>query len=354
MSYDLITEFLNYKIKRLRGYGILFFDGFNEEFLTYNLTRFFTTYVNTYYYHILDTLNSSEVYNLDVVFQEFLGLKEELLDEHSGYELLLSNEEYQKDVAAINEMVDICMFLCNLDQVQFTSRDNIADEFNAFISNYRELKDRLGNNIFKLITKLKENFTIVSKLFKDDDSVFKLNLEKKLGESNICLVRLDHDIKVLQSNYKEVLVKKVYDEDNFIIERARTLFWKLSKEILNKYLNGYEVGKYLVIVDDKLFQKSNLNIFSMIDNPILKRHVTLIVTYNCYGYHRNFIFDLGFKIGCIQDLSHNYDVTDKLNTIDGEEVFDYIIISDYREKDKDEITKFKCRDGVEFFITKEE
>ena len=83
----------------------------------------------------------------------------------------------------------------------------------------------------------------------------------------------------------------IFDEDNFIIERARTLFWKLSKEILNKYLNGYEVGKYLVIVDDKLFQKSNLNIFSMIDNPILKRHVTLIVTYNCYGYHRNFIFD---------------------------------------------------------------
>lgn len=354
MSYDLITEFLNYKIKRLRGFASLFFVGYNTSFVSYNLTRFFETYINTHYYHILATLDSSDSYDLDTVYEEFLGLKEELLDIYSGYELEVSDEEYKNGRLAISDMVDICMFICKLDKYKFSSRDGIGDEFNKFISEYPDMKDRLGNNIFKLISKLRENYSAVNKTFKDDNPYFVIDYSKKFLEDEVCLVDLRHNVKTLQSNYKEVLVEKVYSSEVLIVDKCFTLFWKLSKEILRRVVNDLEIPKYLVIIDDKLFQRNNMNMFSMINNPIMKRYVTLVISYNSYGYHRDFIFDLGFRIACIQDLSHIPDAVDRINSIDSEGVFDYIIVTDYKEKDEETIRKYQCRDGVGFFITKEE
>lgn len=354
MSYDLITEFLNYKIKRLRGYASLFFVGYNKKFVSYNLTRFFETYVNTYYYHLLATLDNADIYDMNTVYEEFVGLKEELLDIYSGYELEISDDEYKNGKLAINDMVDICLFICKLDNYKFSSRDNVGDEFNKFISEYPKMKDRLGNNIFKLISKLRDNYSVCNKTFKDDNPYFVIDYSKKYLDNEVCLIRLKHNVKVLQSNYKEILVEKVYSGENFIVDKSFTLFWKLSKEILRRVVEGDEITKYLVVVDDKLFQRSNINIFSMINNPIMKRYVTLVVSYNCYGYHRDFIFDLGFRIACIQDLSHIPEVVDRISSIDNEGVFDYIIITDYKEKDEDIVKKYQCREGVGFFITKEE
>lgn len=92
----------------------------------------------------------------------------------------------------------------------------------------------------------------------------------------------------------------------------------------------------------------------MIDNPFLKRYLILAVSFNSYTYHKDFLEYLGFKVGCYQDMKHIGEVLDKLNSIDAEKFFDYIFISDYKEKDKEVILGWECSPGVELYITKEE
>ena len=55
---------------------------------------------------------------------------------------------------------------------------------------------------------------------------------------------------------------------------------------------------------------------------------------------------LNHKVACSVDLSHINDVVDKLNQIEAMANFEYIFVTDYKDKDEDLIKNFKANYGI--------
>ena len=354
MINDFVRSYIRFKIKRLSEFASFFFNGYNDELIIKWLGSYFDTYTNTYYYNILATLDTAEVFDLNTVRLEFLGIKEDILDEYNDYELTVENVDYGKHRDAISDMVDICLFICKLDTFKFSSKDNINDEFIELINNYPGLKLRLGDNLGKLITKIKETYVLEEKIFSDVNSFFLIDYSQELKKGKLYNTKLRHNIKILESNYKKSMVERVYSDDRFTIEKIRNSFFKLSRDLMKMFSKGEKLGKYIIMLDDKVFQRGNIDLFRMIDNPFLKRYLVIGVSFNSYAYHKDFLEYLGFRYACYQDLSHISEVLDKLNSIDAEKFFDYILITDYKDKEKDLILGYECSEGIELYITRED
>lgn len=354
MNSDFIRNYIKYKIKCLSEYASFFFQGYDQNLIDTCLRSYFETYTNTYFYHVLGTLDSANDFSLGTIKIELNGIKEEILDEYKDLEFIVENAEYMKNRNAIIEMVDVCLFICQLDWLRYKDKEMIVSEVNQFLNKFPVMKERLGTNCNRLISKIKENFTLEHKVFNDDKAFFKVDYTRELKKDVLYLTKLVHSIKILQTNYKKSMVERIFTDDRFTIEKTKTMFWKLPRELMRKFLAGEKIGKYIVIIDDKMFQRGNIDLFRMIDNPFLKRYLVLAVSFNSYQYHRDFLEYLGFEVACNQDLSHVGEVLDKLNSIDSEKFFNYILINDYKYNDKETILGYECNPGLELYITKEE
>lgn len=354
MNNDFVRSYIKYKVKRLSEFASFFFVDYDMSHIMKWLNTYFETYVNTHFYHILATLDTAEEFGLKTIEKEMIGICEELLDDYQNFELAVSDADYKRNQQAIIDMISICLFICQLDKVRFTSRESINEEFSKFIDNFPEMKERLGNNASKLVAKIKENFSLENKVFNDERSYFAVDCSQELKKDELYFTRVKHTIKILESNYKKSMVERVFSDDRFTIDKIRTAFWKLPRELMRKFMNGEKIGKYVIDLDDKIFQRGNIDLFRMIDNPFLKRYIVLGVSFNSYAYHKDFLEYLGFGVACSQDLSHIGEVLDKLNSIDAEKFFDYILVSDYKEKDKDTILGYECSEEIELYITKED
>lgn len=354
MNNDFVRSYIRYKIKRLSEFALFFFVDYDQALMRACLEKYFEIYTDTYFYHVLATLDEAVDFGYKTIKEEFIGICEDLLDEYTILELSVSDEEYRRNRVAIKDMVDICLFICQLDNLRFSARENILNEFNIFIEQFPKMKERLGDNTSKLLTKIRENFSLENKVFKDDNAYFSVDCSQELKKDELYFTKVKHTIKILESNYKKSMVERVFSDDRFTIEKVRTSFWKLPRELIKRFINGEKLGKYIVVLDDKMFQRSNIDLFRMIDNPFLKRYVVLGVSFNSYLYHKDFLNYLGFSVACYQDLSHISEVLDRLNSIDAEKFFDYILISDYKDKDKDVILGYECSEGLELYITRED
>lgn len=354
MNNDFIKSYISYKVKRLSEFASVFFVDFDDDFIMSRLNKYFDTYIDTYFYHTLATLDDGGVFDFKTVKEEFIGIRDDLLDEYANLELVVSNVEYKKNKNAICEMVDICLFVCQLDLFRFTSKELINEEFDKFITRYSVIKERLGDNLSKLLAKVKENFILENKIFNDDNSYFVVDYSNELKKDTLYLTKIKHTIKILESNYKKSMVERVFSDDRFTLDKIKTIFWKLSREIMRKFLNGENVGKYIVVIDDKLFQSENIELFNMINNSFLQRYLVLAVSFNGYAYNKSFLEKLGFSVACNLDLSHVGEVLDRLNSIDSEKFFAYILVNDYKDSDKETILGYECSTNVELYITKED
>ncbi len=353
MNYDLISRYMNYKVKLLTDCGLIFFPDYNKKFLRGAFNSLFTTYINTYYYHILDTLEYDIDYDQETLKKEYEGKKYEILEEFAEDELVLSNEEYTKNKNAIDDIIDIALFLVELDQLKYENKEEIAYKVAKFVEEYPKIDEKLQNNIYKLIYRIKQNYNVDYKLFKEDNPQFIIDYSKTISNKGYIIVNLLPNIKILNTNYKKNLVYKVYNKEELIIKKMSTLIYKLSRDILDKALNGKKIDKYFIDIDESLFQKGKLIVIDALDNKLLRDHIVLMITNNSYKAHQEYLRSLNFSFACKQDLSNIYNVLEKLGDIDQQMFFDYIVVDKYKDKDEEYLINFSCREGVEFFVLEE-
>lgn len=353
MNYDLISKYMNYKVKLLTDCGLIFFPDYNKKFLREAFNSLFATYINTYYYHILDTLEYDIDFNQDTLKKEYEGKKYEILEDFAVDELVLSNEEYTKNINAIDDIIDIALSLVELDQIKYENVDEITDKITNFVEYNPKFDELLNDNIHKLINKIKQGYNINNKIFKDENNTFIVDYSKVLSNKGYILVNLIPNIKILNTNYKKNLVIKVFNQEELIIKKTSTLIYKLAKDILEKTLEDKKIDKYFIDIDESLFQKGRLIVADAINNKIMKEHIVLLITNNTYKSHQEYLKNLGFSFACKQDLSNIYNVLEKLNDIDQQMFFDYIIVDKYKDKDEEYLINFSCREGVEFFVLEE-
>ncbi len=354
MNNDFIRSYIKFKVRRLIGATSFFFMDYDKMLIEGWLNKYFSVYTDTYFYHILSTLDKAVDFGYDTLSKELYGMKEEILDDYSEYEDSSDLDTYQRNRMAIEEMVEVCLMMCELDKIKFASLEDVSKEVISFISGFPNIRGKLQENEGKFINYIKETYTKEEKILKDLTSYFKVDVNFELKKENLYLTKVVHTIKTLEENFKRSMVHRVFSDDRFAIEKLRLLFWKLPRELLLRFLRGEKVNKFVVILDDKIFQRGNIDLFRMIDNPFLKRYLVLGVSFNSYEYHRDFLEYLGFRVACVQDLSHTVEVLDKLNSIDAEKFFNYILITDYKDKDKDVILQYQCSEDLELYIIKEE
>ncbi len=338
---NLVVTYMNYKIKCLLKYGLLIMHS-TDEFLSECLNNYLKTYVNSYYYLIFDTVNSN-VYDDKVMEEEIEGKRLEMLDELSNYELIDSNEEYKNKKNYINNSSKIIPFLIKLDLLRFNDREDANNSIRTLVDEDNFVKEMIGTDILKLISLVIDNSKVLNNFFERKDTYFSLDYLLFKDVNNYVKVVINNDVKVLRDNYKNSLVERCYRDKKIQFEKVYLLGIKFIKQLLfDVYNSSLLYDKYFILIPEFIFEdKKDLNkILDLFDNPLIKRYVVLGIVSDNYYSNQAFIRKYNFSIACIQDFSHINDVNGKLTNLDNSNLFDYILVDSFKDKDYDSFVKY--------------
>lgn len=353
MKNNIINVYMDYKVSRLVELGMIFFhEDSDEKFIRSSLEKYIRAYIDFYYYGIFNTIEGNSHDLMSDLRKELNGFLLEQLDEYAVYELVVSNEEYQYHIQLIHKAMEVTVFLSIFDQLRFSSKDEISTAVKDIFHKYPEIFHSVGSYENQIISIIKDTYQTEIKFFKKEDEYFELNSVKLSMDEPFYYLSLKSQIKILEVHYKPVLVDRVYRDEKLNKDKCEILIQKISKELLRKILNQEEIGTYFLPLDDNLFYRGKLLVEDLLDHPLLKRYLILVVSFSTY--HKNsFIKNSGYRYACSQDLFYIHDVYDKIQSIDKENFFQYIIITNYKEKDKKEIDQYQCSSSKGLFVHRE-
>jgi len=330
---NLINVFMNYKVNRLTSYGVLIFHE-NSFFIKQVFKAYFKTYVDNYYYGVFNTI-SEKIYSEENLKLEFQGVMEEMLDDYMVYELQVSNEEYSANRSIIVELKDIALEVVKLDSLEYADKDEIAPKVQEFVNNNLVLNRLLGERVPRLITLIRETFLMNQKMLNYEDKYFEIEESKFENNQDISFLTLKNQIKALNI-YRKAMVDKVYNDNRLDEKKIECLIQKVSLNILKSILEKKEIKPVILEVTDSIIRRGKISndIMALIDNPLFRKYVVLAVEYNTYVTHKGVFFE-DYTLACIQDYSHINDIYQKTENIFNEAMFSYLIVSDYKYRDRD-------------------
>ena len=336
---NLISVYMNYKIKRLIEYRILLFDD-DSPFLRKVFREFFTLYVDNYYYHIFYTVDDSH-YSLENLHQEFQGTMVEMLDDYKQYELSESNEEYDYHVKTIKDLKDFSLEVLKIDSLKINDKEEISSIVTSFVEDNDFYKNHIKNRLSKLISLVQKTYQVTNKLLNYKDNYYNLTERSFEKYNDVKFFELNYNIDILH-NYRKTMITRVYLKEELFKEKIKCLIQKVSLHILRSILEHKKIPRFIIKIDDSFIKRGKIDpdIFSLIDNHLFRHYVCLAVTYNTYINQKN-AFSEDFHFACLQDLSHINDIFQKIDTIEKEGIFDYLVISDYKYKDKEYLLNYE-------------
>ena len=336
---NLISIYMNYQVSRLVEYAVVI-QNEDNEFVRSVFSTYFQMYIDNYYYELFHTVDADK-YSVDVLKKEFVGIMQDLLDDYRQYELEVSNEEYAKNLIFIRKAKELCLEIIKIDQLTITNKDDIPNIVQELIDKNVHLKDILGDRVNKLISRIRETYLTNQKLLNYNDSYFRINRRKFEGHDDIYFYELEQQVKILD-NYKKMMVSKVYQENELYLKKLECLVQKISLELLRDLLEKKKSHLYIIEIDNEAISRGRIidKVYDLINNPLLQKYVVLGVDYNTYLNQKDaFVED--FIYACIQDYAHINDIYQKTENILNEGVFDYLVVYDYKFKDKDFFTKYE-------------
>ena len=354
MIDNLMDYYMSYKTSRLKKYGLVIMHS-HDEFLEKTLVRYIKTYINCYYYNIFDTVNVSFCDD-SVIRKELEGKRLEMLDELLIYELIDSNEIYELKQQYINDSYEVVLFLITLDRMRFLNKEIIPQQLEQLLYYCPNIKASLGTRVSRLETLIKETYVTLNKFLDRTDDYYVLDYQLYKDRGDLVKVVMLSNITMLQDNYKRSLLERVYREDKLKKDKFDLLIKKFIKQfIIDSYNDKRIYDKYFIEIDDYLFSnKKDIDTFlGMLDNPFLKRYLVIVVSHNNYISCQSLFRKYKFSLACIQDFSHINDVNNKLTSLDMSNIYKYIIVSNYKSKDLDDIVKYGCVNLESVLFSKE-
>ena len=188
---------------------------------------------------------------------------------------------------------------------------------------------------------LQKTYETINLLLNYQDHYYKM-VEKSFERQNdIRYLELTYQIDIL-NNYRKTMIKRVFLKEELFKEKAECLIQKVSLRIIKNLLEHKKIPRYIIQLDDSFIKRGRIDddIFSLIDNHLFRHYVYLGVTYNTYINQKN-AFSEDFHFVCIQDFSHINDLSKKIESIEKEGIFDYIVVPDYKYKDKDYLLEYE-------------
>lgn len=275
---------------------------------------------------------------------------EELLDEYRNYELQVSNEEYSNNVKIIKELKDISYEITKIDLLNYKDRDDVVDVVSKFIKENSLLNNLIGERLIKLISLVKEYYTNTSKIFNYQDEFFYIE-NRKFKNSNYSYLVLNYNIKLL-NNYRKGLVRRVYSHEDYDFSKFNLIMKKISIDIIKNIKNRDKL--YFVELSDDFIYRGKIKnkVYELMDNPLIRKHVVFLVNYNLYLNQKE-AFSFDYLFGCIQDFTYIQDIYKKTDNIYNEGMFNYLVVSGCKEKDKKFFMEYE-NEGISVLMFEEE
>lgn len=335
---NLITVFMNYKLNRLIEYGVVVYQN-ESPFIRGVFGSYFQTYIDNYYYGIFNTIDDG-TYSEETLKTEFDGIMEEMLYDYQEYEKKVSQEEYQNNVRIIKELKDIALLILPIDTLAI----NNVDEVEKVVTDYIQLcplVGMLGNRIDKLLRLVRDTYLMEQKILEFENTDFTIN-EKKFIERRDCIwFELVPSIKSLEG-YRKGLIDKVNSDESLVMDKLECLIQMISHMLLKNFLEKKENRKIFISLDDTLIGRGSIDerVLSLVDNPMFQKYVYLAIPYSTYTRYRN-AFTEDYHFACTQDFSHINDIYQKVEAVYSEGFSHFLIVTDYRDDDKDYFINYK-------------
>lgn len=347
---DLISCYFNYKINCLVKYANILIDDDSTLVSSY-FKVYATTFINTYYYKVFDTLNindDSKVGKKEIV-DELKGKQLELKYENKLNDKLTEIEKQEND-----KIIDKCYYYIvlaiNIDLL-FVDFKNIQFEVYKLIKKHdvrKVISNKSKENLIKAIkTNLKKRESFFNKT---DIERFYLEYSNYFEQENKYLVDIKWNIKSLDNTYKYISLEKAFASNEIYKVKLEQTLFLLSKMILIKLLNKEELGYYFVNLNINYLNKDEIDyLFSLNNNVISKKHIVFIIDINDYVGNKVALRnnqDYAFALLC--GFKNIKDVSSKLEMIDEDSNFKYLIVNDYRSEDKSVIFGYEMENKFIF------
>lgn len=350
---NLITNYLEYKKNKLISYGLaLFSESEYHNFLVECLKKYINNYIEVKYHQKFETVSDNAEMTKEVIEEEQVGMRLELLDELSVKEIIETNESYIRKQELINITFSIAKIIIKLDSLDLTE-DNKEEKLDKLLKEASK-EFPLRQNAKTLIVKIwREKEGTIKKILSPKDN-FSLNLISY--ENNIKEVRLTPQIKQLNL-YKKSLVKRVYEEEKITYEKIKLMIILLNRLVLEKLIKKEKIENYIVIIPDEIWiRKPKIEeIYELLEDKILKEHILLGITYNTLINNKSIQekHKEKYKFVCLQDFTHINDIPTKISNIDAANLFDYLMITAYKAKDFKEFENIEVTSMKGILFSKE-
>ena len=337
---NLISVYMNYKVDRLTEYGVFAYQE-DTDFVRYVFREYFKVYVDNYYYGIFHTIEEETSYSDENLKIEFKGIMEEMLDDYREWELQVSNEEYAHNRQVIRDLNEVSYQFVKIDWLDYKDKDDISVKIFDFVAQNEFLKNMIGEKENQLARLVKTTYQTCLKLLDYSDRYYEMKTKLFEQDKSIYFMELSPSIRVLDT-YRKSMVHKVYQDERLGQAKIECLIQKLSLTILRNTLKKEKQPTYIMEVGSSIVSRGKIKdeIMDLLDNPLFQQNVVLAVNYNTYVNQKS-AFLIDYRFACIQDFLHINDIYQKVENISKEGFFQYLLVSDYRFKDRDFFTGYE-------------
>lgn len=279
-----------------------------KNYVAKTTTLFLRDYINVRYYENIDLRKDD--------------LKETILERFDDLKSLLSRSKTNNCLENIIPCFDIIFYIDNVDR-----EININ---NCLENLEKEEKQEILEIIKEVELKRNKYFSLA------EDSKFKLE-EQTIGiMKKINITSLSYDIK-FSKLYSDYAIEKAYNsgiinEDKLYVEYAM-----VAMKILIAKFNNENIPHYIIEFNTSLLSKNKklLKLLNIIDNPLIKQHLSIKITYSDYLKYMDGIRELIRKNHYICLIMDNEFICDKPH-LEQLVLFNKILID----------MKYKCYDYI--------
>lgn len=353
MTTNLITRYLEYKKKILISYALsLYIDREYKDYEIVCLQKYINNYVEVFYHHKFETLGTGVNPDKKAIEVEQEGMYLELLDDLQIREIIETNSSFNRKKEIIKETKEYAKAVIIFDQKKVTE-ETALDTISDIVTTVSRKLPVLQNAVTSWNKKYKNSEKITNRLIEEKQNFI---LKQTPYQENLWEITLLVKLKKINI-YKHSLVKRVEQEENIEKKKLKIMLMILNQIILGQIIRKEEIGYYLLPIKENLWtQKEEIDeIFILLDDRNLKDHIYLGITWNQMFNSKRLQEKqrTGYHFACYQDFTHILDIPTKIDTIDSSGLFDYLIVTGYKDKDTSTIEKAETSIIKKIFFSKE-
>ena len=292
MDYNIVNKYIDFVKREYFNYFRLVLD---KKYQKQLCVPFVDRYIEVRYYNETNYFREKDFINR--LNKELIDVFEDVCDDENEDNLknivaLFGYLVYFDDIGYIEDMQLIIDTLVDDENIKIERSDGLGKEIRKWYNQFRKSKDKF-------------NDAIISK----DFTVIETRVHRKLYE-----LTLAHNVKI-SNLYSEYAISRAYNSGVINEDKLFITCILGSSLVLNNAINLDFTRYFVVDMVPTLYEKVKKfnRLFSLLDNVLVKKFISIRITYSDYKSNRDRINKLindGYMFGIIIDDSFNGNINE--------------------------------------------